>query len=121
MKECFAWGKWPEGASVSAIHNGAARCEGVHQLHHIIKQQVLRREMPKLGLVLGDRRNMVRVCSRHHELLTNARIHFTRDELPESVEEFAAEHGLEWRLAHDYGEREEPDDSMTPLPSRLEL
>ena len=97
MKECFAAGRAPG--------NENAACRGVHQAHHAIQRQVLRHETPKdhLEEILGDRRNLVRLCAKHHEWVTNHRIHFTRDELPESVEEFAAEHGLLWRLDHDYG------------------
>ena len=105
MTECFLEGRAPEG---EAAYSDALRgqCEGIHQWHHCLKQQVLRREIKghlALLVALADHRNLMRLCSKHHEWVTGARIHFTRDELPESVEEFASEFGLTWRLDHDYG------------------
>ena len=109
MTECFLEGRVPEGRLRS---DGRPRgtCEGVHQWHHIIKQQVLRREIKDhlaLLVALTDRRNLMRLCDKHHQWVTGARIHFTRDELPASVEEFASEFGLEWALDRYYGQRAE--------------
>ena len=99
MKECFAAGRAPG--------NESAACEGVHQAHHWIKQQVLGREIPKERLeeALGDRRGVSRVCDKHHQWISNHRIRFTREELPESVEGFADEHRLGWVLDFYYGQR----------------
>ena len=48
--------------------------------------------------ILGDTRNRVWLCSFHHEKVTNGRL---KVELPESVWEFAREHGLEAQLEND--------------------
>ena len=106
MKECYAQGLAPEGAM---NYPGAplSRCEGVHDWHHVLKRQVLTRELKGTGRMveaLADRRNLVRVCRKHHEWLTGCRIHLSREDLPASVEEFAAEHNLEWALDRYYGE-----------------
>lgn len=53
-----------------------------------------------LGLddILGDTRNRIWLCSRHHELVTNGRL---KVQLPESVWLFAAEFGLTAQLEND--------------------
>jgi hypothetical protein len=48
--------------------------------------------------ILGDTRNRVFLCTRHHELVTNGRL---KVELPPSVWRFAEEFGLTAQLEND--------------------
>jgi hypothetical protein len=47
-----------------------------------------------LASILGDGRNRIWLCDRHHQLVTNARIYIPRSAM-QSVEEFARDYGLE--------------------------
>lgn len=117
---------------ICVFRNGEhGKCEGRLQWHHAIKQQRLKRgfpwgawrglaqtwqpigrydltprggdiEMIPLADILGDARNRVWVCSHHHELVTNGRLHV---ELPQSVWEFADEYGLRAMLENDLARR----------------
>jgi hypothetical protein len=76
-------------------------CEGPSDAHHVIRAQLLRTHAltltneEKIALV-WDPRNGVAVCRRHHDLIhgLNPRGVF-REEVPESVERFARDNGLE--------------------------
>lgn len=60
-----------------------------------------------LHRIKTDERNYcVPVCFGHHMDLEAKRWYLRRHELPESVEEFAAEYGLGWYLDRTYGELE---------------
>lgn len=103
-------------------------CEPPLEWHHAVKQQRLKREFrygalwahgarvwvpagrydrveercdcygKTLDQLLGDPRNRVWLCKRHHELVTNHRLKVV---LPESVWVFAREYGLEGMLEND--------------------
>jgi hypothetical protein len=103
-------------------------CHGVLEWHHAVKQQRIKRAFPHgaiwglswhpatryspvthgspvtrtLDDILGDTRNRVWLCSRHHELVTNGRLEI---ELPESVWEFAADFGFTAGLENDEARR----------------
>lgn len=53
----------------------------------------------------NDPRLLRFVCRGHHHKLDFGRLRLTRDQIPASVEEFAEEHGITWRLERDYGPR----------------
>ena len=111
---------------------GAGPCDGALIRGHLIPKQVIRREVmsarrgagalgqwpvgvdqrAELSRILWDERAWVPMCggltgcSGHHGALDTARtLRIRRDELPAAVEEFAAEHGLEWWLGREYGPR----------------
>jgi hypothetical protein len=44
-------------------------------------------------------------CRRHHERFDGPYFRLRREQIPDSVEEFAADHGLSHRLDRDFGER----------------
>src|SRR4051812_17634686 len=97
-------------------------CHGPLQWHHVIKQQRIRKEFPygatlrygalrgdsekwrpavrhedaerRVDDILGDPRNRIWLCDRHHQFVTNARIYIPRSAMAE-VEEFAKDYGLE--------------------------
>jgi hypothetical protein len=104
---------------------GMRECDGPVQGHHVIKQQTIKRAMKdseptrgfapdyviraykqRLGDVLSDRRNLLQCCKRHHDMWHSHRrseFSLTRDDLPEGLELFAAEHGLEHELDRQFG------------------
>jgi hypothetical protein len=101
-------------------------------VHHLIKQQTIKRRFPHgaveladgsrvpaerlmvdaapgltlipLELILKDRRNLVPVCRTHHELFHKARFKVAASELPEAAGEFAEVYGLGWALERYYPE-----------------
>lgn len=87
---------------------GHAGCEfrpgGLPDRAHLIPAQRLRHR--KLTAHVWDSRVYVLACRKHHHMADNGFIRLSRDQLPRGVEEFAAQHGLEWSLDRDYG----PDD-----------
>ena len=89
-------------------HNlqGVGSCDGRQDPCHLIKAQVIRREVGTEAI--WDQRVIVPGCRRHHGMLDHSRqIRIPRSLLPGSVEAFAHDHGLEWWLAREYGELEE--------------
>jgi len=61
-------------------------------------------EIRELVDLLDDPRIIRNGCRRHHGLLDNARkLKIGREDLPESVEEFAEEFGFKWWLDNEYG------------------
>jgi hypothetical protein len=80
-------------------------CEGRLQEHHVIAQQWIKREHKSakaeqrrggpapwgVSRVLADRRNLIRICKRHHELVEQRILYLAADELPAGVWAFAAE------------------------------
>jgi hypothetical protein len=54
--------------------------------------------LPLLEEALLDRRNLVPLCRRHHELVTGHRIYVTADMWPEGIWEFADTIGCRWYL-----------------------
>lgn len=99
---------------------GLRECDGPPQRHHVVSRQRLKKELgPKrthlmadgelvaakrrLRDALGDSRNLVWVCKRHHDLWTNARLVVPRSAVPVSVDEFAAAHGLTWDVDRQFG------------------
>ncbi len=113
---------------MACFAHGRSLCGGRMEWHHILSQQRLRRELRHqpggFSVALLDPANLLFICKQHHEQVTNARLRFTRAELPESVEAFAEAHGVAWMLDREYGERKEADtwtDAQTadePTPAR---
>lgn len=82
---------------------GVGPCEGRIDRCHLIKAQVIRREAGAEHV--WDPRVFVPGCRLHHAALDHARsLRVPRASLPRAVEEFAAEHGLGWWVAREYGE-----------------
>lgn len=81
-------------------------CEGrVDRCHIGLQKQTLRHR----GLTedeVWDPRIVRFGCRHHHERSHGPSFRLSREQIPESVEEFAADHGLSHRLDRDYGERE---------------
>jgi hypothetical protein len=79
-------------------------CGGPGEFHHLIRKNRIKQELsPSLAeKALGDLRNMVPVCRKHHEHVENRRIVIWREDLPAAVHEFAAEYGLEGWLDRYY-------------------
>lgn len=91
----------------ACIAKGRAHCDcdGRLEEHHLIPQQRIKREHKSavaahrrggpqpwgLARALGDRRNLVRICKRHHELVTNHILWLEREDLPAGAWAFAAE------------------------------
>ena len=90
-------------------------CDGRIQLHHVLPRQLIRSryrsaayngkqfDVP-LTKVLGDKRNLVPLCWRHHQLVEGRRIYLEPDDLPENFMDFAAElnlTGFVWRWRPD--------------------
>jgi hypothetical protein len=75
-------------------------CEGRLDRAHLIPAQRLRRN----GLDPSDERTWVRACRHHHHQFDHRFIRLPRERLPSEIEEYAAEHGIEWSLTRDYGE-----------------
>jgi hypothetical protein len=101
---------------------GLRECYGPVQAHHAIKEQTIRRLFPKPPLYATDEeirelkkrqreaerdpRVLLNVCKRHHDAWHSHRrdeFSLTRDDLPEGLELFAAEHGLEHELDRQFG------------------
>lgn len=82
--------------------DGIGPCEGRTDPCHLVKAQVIRREV---GVDhIWDERVIVPGCRRHHGMLDHSRqIRLPRGLLPASVEEFAREHGMTWWLEREYG------------------
>jgi len=99
---------------------GLRECQGPPQKHHAIKQQTIRRLFPRLPMfasdeeirenkrrlnqALNDSRNLIVCCKRHHDLHEQAKaIPVPREELPEGLELFASDYGLEYELERQFG------------------
>lgn len=84
-------------------------CTGRLVRCHLIPKQVIKRVDPQ---AVWDPRSFVPGCGgltgvggHHGELDLSRSLRLSRDVLPEGLEEFAAELGLGWWLAREYGER----------------
>ena len=103
---------------------GLRECDGKVQRHHMIRQQVIKRMLApgrshlmlddelrdakaNLNRALNDPRNLLDVCKRHHDLWHVARICVSRGDVPDELEDFATDHGLEWELDRMFGLRED--------------
>ena len=91
---------------------GGIVCQGPTDLHHVIPRGTIKRRFPFGALedgtpatrlqqprtpqldLIQDRRNLQPVCRAHHANHHNARFSITRERLPESVEDFAAQFGF---------------------------
>jgi hypothetical protein len=99
---------------------GIRDCDGRVQNHHAIRQQTIRRLMAParphmmldvelrqmkaaLAQALRDPRNTLWACKRHHQLWHNGRIRVPRADVPEGLEEFAAEYELLFELDRMFG------------------
>lgn len=72
---------------------GCGPCEGPLQRAHLIRAQVIAREIGTEFETLWDPRAWVPGCERHHRMLDHSRqIRVDREQLPAAVREFAAEH-----------------------------
>lgn len=89
-------------------------CDGQLKRAHLIPKQVICRELgfPRQSIlrtrlqqaVVWDERVWRPACELHHHRLDYSRtVKLLRRELPESVEEYAAEYGLVWWLEREYG------------------
>lgn len=77
------------------------------EAHHVIAKSILKRELAAKGKpcpagVIWDARNGMSLCRACHERFTNRALQIDRSKLSMANEEFAAEHGLGWRLDRDY-------------------
>lgn len=96
----------------------ARPCEGRLERAHLIPQQTIRRELrlarPRrkggraeqryAWRVIWDERIWVPACQAHHHALDQSRkLRISRSDLPQTVEDYAEEHGLGWWLARAYG------------------
>lgn len=54
-----------------------------------------------LGDILADRRNIVRLAPRRHHRAQHGFERLRRDQLPDGIEDFAAEYALEAALEHE--------------------
>lgn len=68
----------------------------VTDLHHIIRQQTIKRELPMdlWDAALTDRRNIVSLCRNHHHKITVKSLHLDESLAPR-VREFARTYQLE--------------------------
>jgi hypothetical protein len=83
-------------------------CDGRLVKAHLIRRQVIRRELGPALEWHGDTWvwacGGITGCSGHHGALDHARtLRVPRGELPADVEDFAAKHGLGWWLTREYG------------------
>jgi hypothetical protein len=103
----------------AATLEGAGACDGQLVKAHLIPRQLIKRELARglstreLAELCWDARVWVPMCggpmgnAGHHGALDFARtLRIPRALLPVGVEEFALEHGLEWWLTREYGERD---------------
>lgn len=98
-------------AERAAKIGGVGPCDGRLIRAHLIPKQVLTREIKPVcpRAVLWDPRVWVPMCGGptgiggHHGRVDGRQLAIPRRLLPPELEEFAREHGLEWRLDHDYG------------------
>lgn len=76
-----------------------SNCTRGLELHHVIRQQVIRREVGsgEVERALGDPRNLVPVCRWHHERLTN-RVVLLDPTMAPDVYAFARDYGLTEKL-----------------------
>lgn len=98
----------------------AGPCDGVLQRAHLVRQQVLRREVGEgWRKAAADPRSWVLMCFKHHGQLDYSRtLKIPREVLPVEVEEFARKHGLLWWLDREYGTV--PVDGVTFLRTELD-
>ena len=90
MSDCWLKQFWPH------------ECEGRYDRAHIGLSQQFLSQQGLHGLTCDPR--LYRYCCRaSHHRLDNGFIRLSRSDLPASVEAFAQEHDLLWRLDRDYG------------------
>jgi hypothetical protein len=72
-------------------------CGGPGERHHLIRKNRIKQELsPSLAeKALGDLRNMVPVCRKHHEHVENRRIVIRREDLSPEFDDFCRDYGLE--------------------------
>lgn len=80
------------------------------EAHHVIAKSVLKRELASKGRpcprgFIWDPRNGLSLCSTCHQRFTNRALTIHREQLAPAHFEFAADHGLTWRLERDYPEQ----------------
>jgi hypothetical protein len=80
-------------------------CYGRMQWCHLIREQTIRKEVSRAEAILWDPRVLKPGCYRHHTMLDTLKLIVPRSALPVEVEQFAAEHKIDWWLTKRYGER----------------
>jgi hypothetical protein len=95
---------------------GCGPCEGPLQRAHLIRAQVISREVSDAFEILWDPRVWVPGCVRHHRMLDHSRqIRLARSQVPVAVEEFALEFpDVAFWLDREYGAREIEGGWSTP-------
>lgn len=94
---------YPSRCWFKATVAGCGPCEGPLQRAHLVRAQVIAREVNAEFETLWDPRCWVPGCERHHRMLDHSRqIRIPRELLPAAVEEFAGEHGLTWWIDREY-------------------
>jgi hypothetical protein len=81
-------------------------CDGRMDPVHLIRKQVIRREVSRSRAVLWTPAVLKPGCRRHHTMLDQSKtLRIPSSALPGETEAWALENGLEWWLIETYGER----------------
>lgn len=82
---------------------GIGPCEGPLERAHLLRAQVIRREVGDDFETLWAPEVWRPFCTRHHRALDHSRqIRIPRALIPEDTERWAADHGLTWWLDREY-------------------
>lgn len=88
-------------------------CDGRLEKAHLIRAQVIRREVGATRAVVWDKAVWRAACYVHHTMLDQSRtLVIPRSAIPAETEQWAAEHGLDWWLTREYGERTPQEDEQ---------
>lgn len=83
-------------------------CDGRMEAAHLIRAQLIRREVSRDRLIVWTPAVWRPACHRHHLLLDSARtLKIPRSALPPETEQWGADHGLTYWLDREYGPLEQ--------------
>lgn len=74
-------------------------CDGRIQRAHLIPKQRLKRAGVRADDDVWDQRVVVPACARHHTLFDMKFIHLEETDYPETLQQYAGEHGFAWQDA----------------------
>lgn len=81
-------------------------CSGRLDPAHLIREQVIRREVSRAKAIVWHPATWRPACRRHHSMLDHSKkLRIPREAIPAETEAWAAEHGLTYWLDKTYGER----------------
>lgn len=96
-----------DGRCVVADHT-FSDCDGKTDPHHIVPKRVIRDHYPAGHKVFSDKRNVVALCRRHHNVIERRLFYLPDECLPRGFDEFLDTYGFVISWEFDQARRQPP-------------